>query len=485
MIFAKLFRILVCLGLAIPCLSQNAIQQAVDEFASDEQFANASLSISVVEVNSGEIVAAFDAHRSLIPASILKLVTTSVALETLGKDYQFSTDLLTDGVVDDEGLLRGNLHIKGYGDPTLGSHHFAQAENREVVLEKWVAAVKHHGIKSIGGQVIGDASWLEGGPLAASWPWEDIGNYYGAGAWGLNFHENLFFVHLRQKPQLGSQPGLVKLEPRIPNLLLINELRSAEAGSGDNAYIFGGPYAYSRFLRGTIPVGSGLFKIKGSVPDPPFFAAQELAMALQEAGVAVNEGATSSFEFERTGKRSLSEPQVFYHYYSPRLFDIAREANLKSVNIYCDALLKTLGKIKKDRGSYEAGVEVVLDFLQQKKIDTQGFTMVDGSGLSPRNTLTSTQMTALLVALGKNELFKNTLAVGGQSGTMKNLFRGSGCEGRISGKSGGMARVRSYAGYVQTGKGQELAFCIIANNYTGSSGAIRKKMERLMVRFCK
>ena len=482
----------------VNCLSaQTAIQKAVDAFAKDAQLIDAGVSISVLDQKTGSEVAAYHPQSRLIPASILKVITTAMALEVLVKDFQFQTHLEHDGSIDAQGVLHGNLYIKGYGDPTLGSHHFKAAEKMEVVLKKWVQAVEAHGIKKVEGKIIGDASHFSGAPCAASWPWEDLGNYYGAGAWGLNLQENLYFLHLQQKRKLGETPGILKIEPPIPNLLLLNELKSAEMGSGDQAYIFGGPYSYTRFVRGTIPVGSGTFKVKGSIPDPPFFAAHQLMKELDRAGIACTSGATSQFEEERTNtshKKSATltlnpERRSFYEYHSPRLLDIIKEANLKSINIYCEALLKAIGEKEEGEGSIAVGLAVIKKRMEAKGIALEGFFMKDGSGLSPRNALSSSQLSTFLYQLSKDKenfpLFYQSLAVGGKSGTLKYLFKGTVAEGKIRGKSGGMGSVRSYTGYVKTLKGKDLVFTMIANNYTGKAGDIRRKMERLMIDLCK
>lgn len=485
----RLFLLYFLMG-SLSTTAQSRLQKVVNAFAEDAQFAHGSVSISVLDQETGTSLAAYQAQTSLIPASIQKLITTATALEVLGPDYQFATHLEYDGTIDAQGTLRGNLYIKGEGDPTLGSHHFDLAEDRIAVLAKWVQAAQTVGIKRIEGKVIGDASYFSGAPCAPTWPWEDLGNYYASGTWGLNWQENLYFLHLRQKPTLGAMPEILKTEPEIPNLLLLNEMKSAKKGSGDQAYIFGGPYSYTRFVRGTIPVGTGVFKVKGSIPDPPFFAAHELLLALDQAGIPCSGGASSQMEQVRMGKVATKKTARtnFYHYYSPRLRDIVKEANEKSVNIYCEALLKAIGKKEKGAGSREAGIEVVKAAWAAKGIGVESFFMEDGSGLSPRNALSGEQLSRFLYACQQTEHFVdfyNSLAIGGRSGTLKYLFRGTVGESRIRGKSGGMGRVRSYTGYATTIGGKKLIFTIIANNYTGKSGDVRRKMERLMIDFCK
>lgn len=483
------FLMLIILLSGTDAYAQSRLQAAVDAFANDPQFAQGSVSVTVLDQNTGKLLAAHQSQTVLTPASTLKLMTTATALEVLGDDFQFVTKLEYDGAIDASGTLNGNLYIKGSGDPTLGSHHFAKAENLQTVLEKWVQAVKTHGIKKINGKIVGDGSCFTGPICAPGWPWEDLGNYYGSGAWGLNLQENLYFLHLQQKTKLGAQPDILKTVPEIPNLLLLNEMTSAEKGSGDQAYIFGGPYSYTRFVRGTIPVGSGVFKVKGSIPDPGFFAAHELMLALARQGVACEGQATSQFELNRMGKATKEQRQSFFEYASPRLIDIVKEANLKSVNIYCEALLKVMGWKEKGEGSLTAGVAVIKDRLNAKGIEMEGSFLEDGSGLSPRNKVSSSQLAQFLYQVSQDEehfgSFFKSLAIGGKTGTLRYLFKGTLGEGRVNGKSGGMNKVRSYTGYAKTVGGKKRIFAIIANNYTGKSGSVRRKMERLMIDLCK
>ncbi len=490
MIRISLLLLLVVL-LSAPMMGQTNWQKAIDRFVGDPQLEAASVGVCLMDRATGEVLASHNAEQSLIPASTLKVVTTATALTLLGEDFRFKTYLEYDGEIDSEGTLRGNLYLRGSGDPTLGSPHFKKVKPLKEIKAQLVAVIQEAGIQEVEGQIVGDASYFEGAPLSSTWPWEDLGNYYASGAWGLNWRENYYFLHLQQQSQLGARPEVLHTDPVIPNLLLVNELNSAASNTGDNAYIFGAPYAYTRFIRGTIPVGKGVFKIKGSIPDPPFQAAHELLLALDAAKIVCSGTATSQWERQRTGQLSAKkgERKLLVELSSPSLGEIAREANHKSVNIYCEALLKVLGKRKGEGGTIEAGLAVVRDFWKAKGISEVGLFLKDGSGLSPRNGISSQQLTTFLREMaGEKEAFNaffDSLPIGGKSGTLRYLFKGSVAEGRIRGKSGGMERVRAYTGYVKTVGGRNLVFTVIANNYSRSSGQIRKKMERLMIEFCK
>ena len=479
------------LFLPLTIAAQTTYQKAVNEFIRQPSFKHAGLSVSLIDVKTGKLLASADPYRSLTPASSLKVITTSSALAILGEDYRFKTELQFDGEINEVGVLNGNLYIKGYGDPTLGSDHFGDPPDLNDLMKIFIAEIKKLGIKKIKGKIIGDASVFDTSVNGRSWLWEDLGNYYASGAWGLNIRENRFHLDFLQTSKLGGKPEIKEIEPYIPNLMLINEVESAAANSGDNAYIFGAPYGYTRFVRGTIPVGKGRFTIKGSIPDPPFFAAYYLGKKLEEEGIDVEQTASSLFELERTGEmKNAPKRFLFYTHLSPSLKEIVVEANMKSVNLYCEAMLKAIGWEKKKEGSTKAGLEVIRDYWSAKGFKKAGFFMEDGSGLSMRNAVSSYQMAQILQLLaGDRDSFNNFLASlpeAGKSGTLKYMFRGSRAVGKLRAKSGGMERVRSYTGYISNTKSDRLlAFSMIVNNFEGESSEVRYKMQQLMIEFCK
>ncbi len=467
--------------------AQSSIQKKIDALASHPHLVHGQLSVALMDVATNQLIAGHRADKTMIPASSLKVLITGIALKKLGKDYRFKTALAHDGIITADGTLKGNLIIRGYGDPTLGSHHFAKAETHDIVLKKWTDAIKKAGIKKIEGYIIGDASYFSTQVDGRTWLWEDLGNYYGAGAWGLNFHENLYLLDLKQNGKFGATPPVLSVHPTVPNLRLVNELTQAEKGSGDNAYIFGASYGTTRFIRGTIPVGSGTFTIKGSIPDPPFFAAFQLMQNLEKSNIETSQRAASLYQLEQEGI-SIGKTTVIDTYYSPSLDKIVKETNLKSVNLYCEALLRLLGKTEKGNAHPSQGLEVIVDYLKNSGLPTAGLHLADASGLSPRNSVSARHLAAYLSFLKTQDdifpNFKPSLPVGGKSGALKYLFRGTIGENKVFAKSGGMDRVRSYSGYVQNKRGKWLAFSVIANNFTGKSATMRKEMEKLMLAFC-
>jgi D-alanyl-D-alanine carboxypeptidase/D-alanyl-D-alanine-endopeptidase (penicillin-binding protein 4) len=477
-------RFLYLLFLVLPyfAFSQGKIQPALEVFISDTELKNASVSITVMEIETGSTIASYNSERSLIPASSLKTVTTATALSVLGVDYRYKTELQYTGSIDEVGTLHGDLYIKGYGDPTLGTEWLDQADDMPTVLAKFTAAVQAAGIKKIDGHVIGDGSFFPSSPVASTWQWEDMGNYYGAGAFGLNLHENWYWLDFQQNAQLDSTPQVKSVRPEVPVVFIENLVTSAPRGTGDNAYIYGAPFRHHVTIRGTIPVGSGTFTIKGSVPDAVLFTAHQVTERLKNAGIEITGLPRSIFT-----PTNEAERKIFYTHNSPELRDIVWEANHESVNLYCEVMLKTLGLTLKNNSDYDVAVDAVKEYWEAKGLRTDGMRLRDGSGLSSRTNVTSRQMAGILRLIAKDDtifpVFYESLSTGAE-GTLKGMFKGTKAFTNIRAKSGSMTGVRSYTGYAKAANGKLLSFSIIANNFTCKSSLMRKKMEKLMISFC-
>ena len=462
-----------------PLLGQ-PIPELVTELANASELRNAQIGIDVIDLATGERIAGFQPDRSLIPASTQKLLTTAVALDVLGPDATFQTRLIADGTIEN-GTLTGHLFLVGGGDPCLGSPVMDEAIDLDAQLNRWVNAVWAAGIRRIEGYVIGDGSYFGTEGHTLSWPWSDIGNYYGVGAYGLNLHENYYFLDFQQQRELEAIPPISGTRPEIPSLVFQNEVRTAGPETGDNAYIFGAPYNYRHFVRGTIPAGSGRFTIKGAVPDPPLFAAQQLQAALEARGVATVRPAASS---QWLDLRYESGGQVLHEQSSPNLLAIAGRTNLRSVNLYAEALLRQINKHQAQPTHRLGTTSTIIQWLSEQGISTEGVRLNDGSGLSPRNYFPPRMLTALLRRMDGNTDYLNTIPLAGRTGSLRNSLKGTSAEGRLYAKSGSVDGVRCYAGYVHRSDGQQLAFAVMVNNYTTSGSTVRRLLQEFMVGLC-
>ncbi len=459
---------------------------AVQRLANDFSLRFGQVGVIVIDVATGQTLAAQNQNMSLIPASNMKIVSTAAGLGILGADFQFKTELQYSGEIKDS-VLYGNVFIKGYGDPTLASPLMEGVPSIYTVLDSFSNEIQRLGIKRIVGKIVGDGSAFESLTAVTTWQFEDLGNAYGSGPSGLNFHENLYDLVFQQNQTVGATPSVSNINPYIPDFQLINEVKSV-VGGGDNTSIYDTPYSTSGYVRGTIPTGTGQFIVNGALPDPPLFAAWHLRKTLMTKGIDVTDSATTQkILSERT--QPFAMRKTFFTWLSPKLSDIVAKANHESVNLYCEAILRAVALKQSGYGSNEEGIKSVLHFWQSKGIDTEGVFMQDGSGLSPRNGITPQQLTAMLRAVALDSVwfkhFYSSLPEPAKAGTMKGMFKNTpSVYGRLRAKSGTITRVKSYSGYVTTNEGRLLAFSAICNNFTGTQKDIRIKLEKFMVDIC-
>jgi D-alanyl-D-alanine carboxypeptidase/D-alanyl-D-alanine-endopeptidase (penicillin-binding protein 4) len=447
----------------------------ISDFVQRDIFKHATISLSVLEVNGNKHVAGHRPQKSMVPASSFKVLSTFSAIDLLGEEFKYNTVVGYTGELLDDGTLEGDLLIIGSGDPSLGSKHFSDIDDLSELLDKIVKAVKSKGITCISGHVICDDSYVQSPAIVPDWKWDDIANYYGAGAWGLNVHDNLYYIYFQQKPKEGQEPQIRRYGPKVPSLTFDNRVKTGKQGSGDNAYIFGGPSNNQKTIEGTIPAGSKEFFIKGAIPNPPLFFAFHTFHALKDQGVKIDGYSRSNTPL--ASRESMTE---VVHFTSVPLIDIAKKTNEKSDNVYAEALLHTLAKPKEMTDSYGDFMEAHLESLG---LDIGSFSMSDGSGLSTNNLISSKLLADFLRYYGVQfglEKATNLLPLAGEEGTVKYFLQKRSCQGRVWAKSGSMGGVLSYSGYIKAKSGKWLSFAVIVNGFTVKHREVRKQLEDLI-----
>lgn len=412
-------------------------------FSIDFDIDHAIVGIYAVDSKTGKVLVEKNCDLSLTPASCMKIATTAAALPILGANYRFETQLEYEGEVTAEKVLKGNIYIQGGGDPTLGSGLgsgcFPGTLAWKEQIDVWAEAIQKLGIQKIEGSIVGDATKWEKALAVPSWSWEDLGNYYGAGACALSFHENFYSLFFKPSKRVGESASLVRIEPFISKLVLQNEVTTGQEASGDGTCIYGSEFSFLQRVRGTIPAGIEEFSIKGAIPDPAQCCAQLLAEELQKRGIDITHE-----------DMNLIKPKnkriVFHTTYSPTVKEIVYWTNQKSINLYAEHLLKKMGEVLYNEGSTSAGVRAVTHFWKSQNIDLGGFNMVDGSGLSRKNLITPKQLVEILLRVKKSDLFPLFL----ESLPEKSSTRA---------KSGSMALIKAYAGYAG-----DTVFAIIVNH---------------------
>lgn len=458
---------LVVLTISTMVVSQNALKK----FTDNPLLQNANISLLVKDLKTGATLYELRSKNTATTASTMKVITTATALELLGPDFRFETKLEVDGEIAKDSTLRGNLYIRGGGDPTLGSDKAGDKD----FLNQWIVALHKAGIKNIAGKIIADPGIFEKQVINPKWTWEDMGNYYAPGIHGISYMDNTYRAYFNSG-KVGTVAQITRIDPEIKGLKIESFVKSANI-SFDNAYFYGAPFSNDRIVTGQIPANKTDFVVKGDIPDPALLLANHLRERLIASGGSVTGQAEVQYNPE-------CKKFVVYTHYSPPLSEIITETNVKSNNHYAEYLFKYIGSRSVLPSTVDASISSIRAFWQAKGLPVDQLFQYDGSGLSPVNAVSAGFFVELLTYM-KNKsrysgVFYNSLPVSGVSGTLKSILEKTALQGKVHAKSGTIESVKSYTGYIEAPKGT-LVFAILVNNAYGTSKEVVKKMENFML----
>ena len=441
------------------------IENAYKTFESDPQMKYASGSLSVLNAETGDVIYSANGNTGLASASTLKTITSASAYHILGKDFTWETTLGYSGSISANGTLNGDVIITGGGDPALGSDRYDQSRS-DLILKKWLDALTRTGIKNITGQIIADDSLFGTETMPGGWTWQDMGNYYGAGPSALTWRENQFDMHFKPG-RVGEPAELLRTDPEMSYLKIVNEVKTGAPGTGDNVYAYSAPFSTVIYLRGTY--GADLKKaISASVPDPAFDLAYRLQNKLRQSDIQVENAAVTARILSANNKPFIPQAKIISVHTSPPLHEIVYWFNQKSINLFGEHLIKTIAWKEGKKITISQGTELVKDFWNKSiGIDPASMNIYDGSGLSPANRITTMAMARILQSLKKEIWFDSYFNSLPQYNNMKM-------------KSGSISDVIAYTGYHTSASGTPMVFSFMINNYNGSSSGIRQKMFRVL-----
>jgi D-alanyl-D-alanine carboxypeptidase/D-alanyl-D-alanine-endopeptidase (penicillin-binding protein 4) len=432
------------------------LQQAFEKFEADSQLRTAISSFYVIDAKTSAVVFDKNSRVGLPTASTLKIITAATAYELLGRDFRYETKFGYAGNIKDQ-KVSGVLFVTASGDPTLGSWRWKSTSDTTIINKIFLATAKFK-IKHLGAIAIDDKGWLTE-TIPSGWIWEDIGNYYGAGASYLNWHENQFDVILKSGSKVGDPVSIVNTKPKSFEPL-ISFVTSAPKGSGDNAYVYYSLGDKGGVVRGTIPVNENAFVISASSPNPTSqFIHQLNSQVLEKQNIK------QSPHWEVPG-RAVDTTNFFTHY-SPALDSIVYWFLKKSINLYGEALVKTFAYRQTGTGSTKKGAEIVRNFWKDKGIDAAELNIVDGSGLSPLNRVTTHAQVEVLKYAKQQPWFDG-------------YFDGFPVYNGMKVKSGTINGTKGFCGYHKSSDGKEYVFSFLVNNYNGSAATLVQKMYKVM-----
>jgi len=448
-------------------------QQDVERLLTAKELSAALVTLQVKSLD-GKVLFEKNPEVGVMPASTLKTITTLGAIGILGSDYQYSTTIGYRGELTQDRTLYGDLILKGSGDPSFGSDQddrsISLAERMETMAEAIAGKVN-----CIDGKLIVDATIFDNEAVHPGWAWDDLSNYYAAGIWGLNIHENLYHLTFSRSAIPGSDTKVKNIEPSVSDLNIRNEVIVGPKGSYDEAYIYGDPYELKKHIRGTIPPGASDFKIKGAVPDSRIWFAQLLSEELSKHGIDITEIEVVDAPVDRF--------EAITSFNSMALRDLVQHANEVSDNLYCDVFLKSVGANFSGMGSWESGQDALKSYFQKSNISISGYHQEDGSGLTMRNRVSAQFMTDFMLyhvnKLGVDEL-KYLLPKAGVNGSVKNFLNGYQAQSHTWLKSGSINAVVAYTGIIEVSPDKYVVIYIASNGHTLSNRVIRKRLEKII-----
>lgn len=441
---AILIILLVTIGyLGFRLLNQPApVGQNQDSIFPQTQAGTTSVGFYLMD-SDGQVLGAKNADVGFIPASALKTLTTATALDILGPDFQFTTEVRATSAFDQNGVINGDLVILGGGDPMLSL----------LDLKSWVVQLQSLGLKSISGNIIGDASFFDDSLAGEFWDWGDVGNGYGSPAAGLNLEHNRFRAIIQSGTTNASSASFFRAEPSVPGVKWDVKLTSSESINQESVMIFGGPLASTIQLRGKVPLNREI-SVTGAVPDPAIFTASVFHDLLKDAGVTITGEPKGSYA-------PIPADHLLLTHQSPPLIDIVRSIHRISDNHEAECVFKLMGKIKGDP------VSVIHDHWADRVDLRSASRIVDGSGLSRANFITPQALT----------LIQHETAKGKHSKVYVDSLNAT-ADGKVRLKAGAMSGIRTYTGYITANSGNTLTFALMYNHFNADdSSAIAENRD--------
>ncbi|HET7108208.1 MAG TPA: D-alanyl-D-alanine carboxypeptidase/D-alanyl-D-alanine-endopeptidase [Candidatus Acidoferrum sp.] len=435
----------------------------------------------VVDAESGATLYEKNANDYFLPASNMKLLTTALALDTLGPEYKFRTTVETNGTLARNGRLSGDLILVGRGDPNLSNRKFP-FENKEEfdgppekVLAELADAIAARGVKRITGDVVGDDSYFPRERYPDGWEIDDMVWEYGAAISAIVVDDNTVKLTLTPAEKAGGRVAAV-VEPATREFIVKNEVTTIGAKEKPDLRLTREPGGDTVAVTGVMPAGSSPRKLVLAIQEPALHAANLLAQLLRDRGIKIG------------GKvRAVHEPdpgeakrKVLAEHLSIPLKDSVKLVNKISQNLHTEVLLRVAARQQGRWATPEDLQKFPEAFYAKAGIPLGDVVQTDGSGLSRHDLVTPRAFVALLAYAKKQPWFPeflDSLPIAGADGTLNERMKDPPLAGKIHAKTGSVTHVRALSGYAETPGGRKLIFSLLSNNQGAKGHEVHSAMD--------
>ncbi|OGF01154.1 MAG: D-alanyl-D-alanine carboxypeptidase/D-alanyl-D-alanine-endopeptidase [Candidatus Edwardsbacteria bacterium RIFOXYD12_FULL_50_11] len=452
-------------------IKREALGRAIDTILSDSLLFQANRAVYIISLDSNREIYSLNRSSLMVPASVNKLFVTAAAYRQLGINHRFRTAVHGDSI-DALGRIKGDLYLKGLGDPEL----------KVADLEALAYRLRAMGLKQVTGNLIADAGYFDTTSFGYGWMWDEGPYAYNAPVSALSLNRNTFEIGLRPGSRPGRRPR-AELNPRTAYLSIENQATTVKAGSqarirADRSFTGAGDLVR---ITGTMAADQGLSYLVRTVTNPALYCGTVFREALAANGIRIA-GTV------RAGSTPPEKPELSWHV-SPPLYQIIRHMNKESDNFTAEMIFRRLGNGQDSITPDPAKNNRLTEMLKEMGFGQESFRMADGSGLSRYNLCTAEQLVAVLSEAYRDPALRpellSSLPIAGADGTLARRLTEDQHKGVIRAKTGTLTGVSSLAGFVSGPGSQTYCFAIMFNNYTSKANSVRALQDSIVARLAR
>ena len=429
--------------------------------------------------NTGEVVYERNPQKLFMPASNMKLYTTAAALCMLGPQYKYETDFVASGSIDENGVLEGDLVVRGSGDPSWSWRFFDG--NYDSVLVIIIDSLKASGVTGIKGNIIGDDNVFDDQDLGYGWSWDDETYYYAAQLSGLSYSENYIdFDLVPDTMKLGNLVNIIP-KPMTDYLNVRNELVTVSSDTSTEWDYGRDRTTNNAWFRGNYRRERGETERTITIHNPTLYTVHVLKERLMDAGIMVSGDPVDADDLPDS--LNYDATTTLFTYRSHPLSDIISKVNRPSQNFIAESLQKTLGSEFGQEGSSYEGRKIEMMLFDSLGVNTKNIRLRDGSGLARHNLVTPNATASLLQVMWEHpyrSYYMESLPLSGVTGTIRKRALGTAAEGNVRAKTGTIGWVRALSGYTWTQSGEPVIFSLMVNHYTIPTSQVNNYLDQIM-----
>ncbi|WP_301107105.1 D-alanyl-D-alanine carboxypeptidase/D-alanyl-D-alanine-endopeptidase [Sporosarcina sp.] len=455
--------------------SYKGLEVGINQVITSQRMRGTKSSVVVRNADTNKVVYQYRPDQGVTPASNVKVLTGATALEVLGEDYTFVTDVLTNGTVKN-GVLNGHLYLRGTGDPTL----------MERDLKRMAKELRQSGIKSITGNVVADDTWFDTKRLSPGIYKSDETHYYAAQISALTISPNEDYdsgtTIVEAKPTRNGKAATVTLTPHTNIVKVVNRTRTVPKNKPNTVSMTRQYGTNTIIVSGNIPVNSNGKRQWVTVSNPSAYTADVFMRALSKEGISLSKSTKVS------RSKTPANAQVLATNRSMSLYYLMVPFMKLSNNSHAEILAKSMGRKVYNQGSWDAGIRVMKETIEKEGINTKGIYLEDASGMSHKNKIPSEKISEVLFAVQSKPwypAFERSLPVAGMNermlgGTLRNRLTSPLVRGKVLAKTGSLNHTDALSGYVKTKNGRELIFSILTEGAKSTARPDIDKMVQVM-----